>query len=252
MMVKLTILGSAGTVADAHHENTYMVLQAGQSSVLIDCAGNPMGRLARANVDLETLEGLLVTHHHPDHIYGVPVLLLGLWLMGRETPLSIYGTARTLQVIPRMLKLMEWQVWPDMYPITYHEIPLQEKTLVIDHDEYAIYTSPVQHLMPTVGLRIESKKTGKALAYSSDTRPCDAVVRLAQGADILIHESNGPLPGHSTPMQAGEIAQRAGVKHLVLIHYPVFTDNLDIWCSMASAVFDGLVELAEDFKVFQF
>jgi len=251
-MLKLTILGSAATVADAYHENTYMVLQGSQSSLLIDCAGGPMARLDRAKVDLETLDGLLATHHHTDHIYGVPVLLLGLWLRGRERPFVIYGSPRTLQVIRKMMQLMEWQVWPDMYPVTYREIPWEERAQVIDHDEYAIYTSPVQHLMPTVGLRIESKKTGKALAYSSDTRPCDAVVRLAQGADILIHEANGPLPGHSTPVQAGEIAQRAGVGRLVLIHYPVFSENLDVWCSVAATAFDGLVELAEDFKVFEF
>lgn len=251
-MLKLTILGSAGPVADAYHENTYMVLQGGRSSLLIDCAGSPMARLDRANVNLETLDGLLVTHHHPDHICGVPVLMLGLWLMGRQRPLVIYGPRRALQVIPKIMQLMEWQVWPDMYSVTYHEIPWQEKALVIDHAEYAIYTSPVQHLVPTVGLRIESKKTGKALTYSADTRPCESVVRLAQGSDILIHESNGPFPGHSTPVEAGRIAQRAGVKRLVLIHYDVFTEDLNAWCDVAATAFDGPVELAEDFKVFEF
>jgi ribonuclease Z len=151
-----------------------------------------------------------------------------------------------------MMQLMEWQVWPDMYPITYRQIPWQEKFLLIDHDEYTVYTSPVQHLIPTVGLRIESKKTGQALTYSSDTCPCDAVVRLAQGSDILIHESGGPFPGHSTPVQAGEIARRAGVNRLVLIHYSVFVEDLDTWRSVAATAFDGPVELAEDFKIFEF
>jgi len=251
-MLKLTILGSADAVADAYHENTYMVLQSRRSSLLIDCAGSPMARLDRVNVDLETLDGLLVTHHHPDHIYGVSVLLLGLWQMGRERPFAIYGSRRTLQVIPSMMQLMAWQVWPDMYPLVYHEIPWKEKALVIDHAEYAIYTSPVQHLLPTVGLRIESKETGAVLTYSSDTCPCEAIVRLAEEADILIHESAGPFPGHSTPAQAGETARRAGAKRLVLIHYPVFTEDLDAWRGVAADVFGGPVELAEDFKVFEF
>ncbi|OQY24720.1 MAG: hypothetical protein B6I34_03270 [Anaerolineaceae bacterium 4572_32.1] len=200
-MLKLTILGSAGAVADANHENTYMVLQSQGSSLLIDCAGNPMGRLQRAKVDLETLDGLLVTHHHPDHIYGIPPLLLGLWLTGRERSFTIYGSRRALQVIPRIMQLLEWQVWPNMYSITYHEIPPQEKTLLIDNDEYTLYTSPVQHLIPTVGLRIESKKTDRVLTYSSDTRPCDAVVRLAQNADILISsERRHPHPRKQRPL----------------------------------------------------
>lgn len=251
-MLKLTILGSAGAVADAHHENTYMVLEGEGSSLLIDCAGSPMSRLDRAGVNLETLDGLLVTHHHPDHISGVPVLLLGLWLTGRERPLVIYAPRRALQVIPRMMQLMEWQVWPDMFPVTYREIPQQEETLVVNADSYAVYASPVQHLVPTVGIRIDSKATGRSLTYSSDTRPCDAVVRLARGSDILIHESTGPFVGHTAPVDAGKIARRAGVKRLVLIHYPVFAEDLDAWCGVAATTFDGPVELAEDFKVFEF
>jgi len=39
---------------------------------------------------------------------------------------------------------------------------------------------------------------------------------------------------------------------LVLIHYPVFTEDLDAWRGVAAAMFNGPVELAEDFKVFEF
>jgi ribonuclease BN (tRNA processing enzyme) len=52
-------------------------------------------------------------------------------------------------------------------------------------------------------------------------------------------------------VQAGGIAQRAGVKRLLLIHYPVFAEDLDAWRSVAATAFDGPVELAEDFQVLE-
>ncbi|MBM3150409.1 MAG: ribonuclease Z, partial [Chloroflexi bacterium] len=82
-MARLILLGSGAALPDASRDNTYMVIEGRESSILIDCAGSPLHKLQAVGVDLNTLEALIVTHHHPDHIYGVPALLLGLWLYGR-------------------------------------------------------------------------------------------------------------------------------------------------------------------------
>lgn len=89
------------------------------------------------------------------------------------------------------------------------------------------------------------------VAYSSDTEPCDAFVRLAQGADILIHESTGDYVGHSTGAQAGAMAGRCRARKLMLIHYPVDADLKTLWWE-AGKEFGGPVELAEDFAVYAF
>src|SRR5260370_8039463 len=75
-------------------------------------------------------------------------------------------------------------------------------------------------MIPTIGIRVEAKKPAKVLAYSCDTEPCEQTVRLAEGADILIHEAGGASFGHSSAEQAGEIATKAEVGKLYLIHYP--------------------------------
>jgi ribonuclease Z len=67
---------------------------------------------------------------------------------------------------------------------------------------------------------------GRKMVYTGDTRPCDPVVKLAEGADILIHESMFSAEdeeatkdaAHSTTKQAAEIAKKAGVKKLYLTH----------------------------------
>ncbi len=107
-------------------------------------------------------------------------------------------------------------------------------------------------MIPTIGLRIEFKKSGNVAAYSCDTEPCDEVVQLAKNADLLIHEASGPFKGHSSSEQAAEVATKAGVEKLYLIHYPTgefWQDNL---LDDARSHFFGDVELTEDFMVLEF
>ncbi len=250
-MPQLTILGSAAAIPDASHENTYMVLRGEQSSILIDCGGSPLQRLQIAGVELDSLQTLIVTHHHPDHIYGVPALFLGLWLSGRPG-LRVFGAPDCVERIPPMMDLLGWQKWPTPFPVSFHKVEMREDCPVLDSDEFEITASPVKHLVPTIALRVVSRKTGGVLVYSSDTEPCDSLFRLARGADILVHESTGPYPGHSTSAQAGIMARRCGVKKLVLIHFPVLNGGPNNMVKAAEAEFDGLVEIASDFAIYPF
>ncbi|HID63336.1 MAG TPA: MBL fold metallo-hydrolase [Anaerolineae bacterium] len=250
-MAKLTILGSAAAVPDMDHENAYMVLEGEKSAFLIDCAGSPLARLRAAGVDPDKLGSLIITHHHPDHIYGVPSLLLGLRMYGRRAPFDIFGTQQSLAVIWGIMDLLGWQKWPGPFPVGRHEVKMAEEALVVDSDEFEVRATPTEHSLSSIGLRIVSKATGGVVAYSSDTEPCDAFVRLAQGADILIHESTGDYAGHSTGAQAGAVAGRCGARKLVLIHYPIDAD-FEALRREAEKEFGGLVELAEDFATWVF
>ena len=250
-MAKLIILGSAAAVPDQYHNNTYMLLQGVQDYILIDCAGSPLQVLLRLGVDLGRLEHLVVTHRHPDHIYGVPALILGLWLRGRARPLRVYGERQSLATISALLEIFRSDEWPLLFALTYYEVAMQTRQLVLDTAEFRILSSPVRHLVPTLALRIEHKPSGRVWVYSSDTEPCQNVVDLARGADVLIHEATGQQVGHSSSAQAGEIAQQSGVKELILVHLPVMDVDMEDWRRQAVATFGGAVRLAQDFDVYE-
>ncbi|MBI4771092.1 MAG: MBL fold metallo-hydrolase [Chloroflexi bacterium] len=102
----------------------------------------------------------------------------------------------------------------------------------------------MRHFVPTIGLRIQSKQTGRVIAYSCDTEPCPATVRLAHRADVLLHDSTGASLGHSSAAQAGGIARDAEAAALYLIHYkPEEQGRLE---AEARQNFTGPVRLAED------
>jgi len=242
-MTTITFLGTACAVPNKDHQNTHFVVESGHHLLMVDCVGNPIVRLEQAGFDPLSITGLVLTHFHPDHVSGVPLLLLDLWLMGRKAPLPIYGLADVIIRFEKMMEIYGWQDWSPFFPVELHRIPSTEMTPLIEEDGFRIFGSPVLHMIPAMGLRIDANDG--TICYSADTRPCDAVVRLADGADVLIHEATGEGHGHSYPEEAGQIAQHAGVKTLYLVHYPPDAD-LDAMVKKAKSSFDGEVIAARD------
>lgn len=251
-MAKLIILGSSNAIPDEHHENTHMALVGDKHIVLIDCVSNPILRLPQAGIEFDALTDLVLTHFHPDHVSGVPLLLMNMWLMGRKKPLDIYGLHHTLSRVEELMGFYAWENWPNFFPVVFHRLPQEEMTLVLENDEFRILASPVKHMIPTIGLRLENIQSHGSAAYSCDTEPCDQVVRLASGTDFLIHEATGAGFGHSSAAQAGEIASQAGVERLYLIHYTARGSAARALLAEAQSNYNGKAALAEDFMQLEF
>lgn len=246
-MAKLVFLGTASALAYSGHENSFFVLEGDKSGVLVDCAARSYQRLQEAKVNLDHLNDLIITHFHPDHVSGLPNLLMGMWLMGRKTEFTVHGNSHSIERAQKMMELFEWETWKGMYPVKFISIPDSELAPVLENPDFRVLSSPVEHMIPTLGLRIECREGNFTLAYSSDTNPIQATVRLASGANLLIHEAAGGAEGHSTSSEAGEIAARAGVDTLYLIHYSLQGDTTaESMLADAKKTFPGKVILADD------
>ncbi len=187
-MAKLIFLGTSNAISSEDHENTHLILVGEKRTVLIDCPNSPFLRFKKAGVDFNRLSDLIVTHFHPDHVSGVPQLLMNMWLMGRKRPLKVYGFEHAIERIEKLMDLYNWSNWPDFFPVEILRLPEQALVTVLDCEEFRIQASPVQHFIPTMGLRIEFSSSKKIVAYSCDTEPCAQVTELAEGADVLVHE----------------------------------------------------------------
>ena len=251
-MAKLIILGSSNAISSKDSENTHMVLVGEERIVMIDCVNNPIHRLEQAGVDFMDVTDLILTHFHPDHVSGVPLLLMDMWLRGRKKLINIYGLHYTLDRMEKLMGMYSWENWPNFFPVSFHRLPASEKIPLLDCDEFTIKSSPVRHLIPTIGLRFEFKASQKVLAYSCDTEPCVEVVRLAEGVDFLIHEASGASLGHSSAAQAGQIATQAEAGKLYLIHYPTGEYTNENLIAEARQHYQGEVDLATDFMTLDF
>lgn len=251
-MPKLVFLGTSFAIPDAQHENTHMALDLDNRIVLIDCVNNPVVRLEQAGLDLIHVSDIVLTHFHPDHVSGVPLFLMSSWLLGREQPLNVYGLSYTLERMQTVMTAYGWESWPNFFPVNFIAVPEKPMQTLIDVEDLKIAASPVEHMIPTIGLRIEFPLVDRVVAYSCDTQPSQAVIQLAAGADVLIHEASGAGFGHSSAAQAAQIARQSEVGRLFLIHYPTGTFFKDTFVDEAKQEFQGPVQLAQDFFVLEF
>ncbi len=249
-MAELVVLGSAASVPDAAHDTVSLVLHEPGAAILIECGGSPLHKLARLGINPEEIRAVVLTHRHADHLYGLPMLIQGLWLDGRALPLPIYGPRQALDLARELLALFGLAEREGMFPLQWHPVPLRTGRRVLEMGELKITAAPVNHgENDTLALRFENETTKRAIVYSADTEPSQALGSLASGADILLHEATGDLPGHSAPAQAAEVAREAGVEQLVLIHYPVRGVEPERWRHQAAG-FPGPVRLACDGDVY--
>ncbi len=245
-MNRIVILGSAYSIPSMELDNSHFAIESGNRVVLVDCASSPVARLQKAKLPIDNLTDVILTHFHPDHVYGLPLLLMDLWLMKRKTPLTIHGLQVTLDRVKKMMSAFDWEKWPGFYPVEFNVVEGEKLEEIIRDQGLVIQTRMVKHLIPTIGLRMHFKESKKVVAYSCDTEPCPEVLELANEADILIQESAGNAPGHTSPEQAGVIAENARVKTMYLIHYPP-SSNTKILIEKARSTFSGLVYAATDF-----
>lgn len=219
------LLGTGASISDPHRTTTMLAFSDDDhtgTSLLVDCGGDALQRWQAVGGSLRDIAGLILTHRHPDHISGLPLLMEKLWLSDHEGDLPVCGYPATLDQATRCMDAFasvtaDWEGMPELVP---HEVESEPGAEVWTDTPWRITSAPVEHGdTPTFGLRVQHK-SGVVVAYSCDTAPCDAVVDLAQDADLLVHESNGAGPGHSSMVEAADIARAAGVEQLVLVHLP--------------------------------
>jgi len=97
-------------------------------------------------------------------------------------------------------------------------------------------------------------RPARKIAYTGDTRPSRSLVKLAETADLLIHDATfddelsekAREDGHSTASQAAQTAKKAKAKRLVLIHISARYKEPDLLLEQAKKIFPN-VDVAEDF-----
>ena len=244
MSIKITTVGWWGAYPSANEATSGYLLQSGNLNVLIDC-GSGVLTLLQNYIDLEQLDAVVLSHYHWDHIADIGCLQYAsrvlMDLGKRINPLVIYGHT-------------EDEHFNRLSYLSYCEAHGYDTGSGLKLGALDFTFSRNVHPDPCFSIRIE--KSEKALVYIADTGWTENLVKIAQGADLLLCESSlydeyiGRIPGHLTSGEAGAVAAAGGVKRLVLNHLPHFGDHR-LLVEQARKKFNGPVELAETGKAWE-
>lgn len=248
--MRLIVLGCSGSVPGPSSPASGYLVEAGGAHLVLDIGNGTLGALQR-HLDPWELDGVVLSHLHPDHSADFASLVVAR----RYHPRPPFDPAtRRLPVLapagaPERLAAAyapsaAERATADLSDVfAFHEITDGATALVAG---VRVLARAVDHLCEAYGIRVEHG--GRSLVYSGDTGPCTGLVELARGADVLLCEASWPhadeLPAgmHLSGRQAGEHATAAGVGRLLLTHIPPWTDPAPILAE-ALVAFDGPVEL---------
>lgn len=240
MTFAVTVLGSSAMFATPERACSGYLLQLGDLHVWLDAGAGTWRNLIQ-HVDFANIDGIILSHRHPDHVsdvfqafharhYGGPVPMdsIPVWAPG-ETIERITGYYRELGQGFNVKEISEGET----------------------AEEWGAKVSFVRMAHPpeTLGVRVEFN--GAALAYSADTGAEADFDRLAGDTSVFLCEatfqnSDEPWFGHLSAAQAAQIATRVRAKKLVLTHLP---PGRDFGLSLTEAqkeVGDLEVQLAAD------
>jgi ribonuclease Z len=272
--MRVTLLGTGCPVADVYRYGPATLVEAGDETWLVDCGSGVTQRLLGHGSNGARITGLLLTHLHSDHTMDFIQLLLSGWHQGRTAPLKIYGPRRTRAFFKGLLEA--WK--PEFEQRLAHELRSPEglQTLIEEIDgnwcletpHVRITNTEVHHqpIPQAFGFRFESQQASAVI--SGDTAYCPALITLAHGCDLLVHEAlvhwqyamtrphateqqyNNIRSYHTTTDEVGQVAQQAGARHLALTHFvPIIFDRQRVVRDVR-AHFSGGVSIGEDLMSF--
>jgi ribonuclease BN (tRNA processing enzyme) len=212
--------------------------------VALDFGNGALGPL-QSHLSPTDLDGVVLSHLHPDHCLD----LCGLYIALRYGPgglpeqrLPVFGPAGTLDRLERAYGEHE----SGSLSLAYDVRHLAEADPV-SIGPFTITPLRVRHPVEAYGLRVAAD--GYVLAYSGDTDACPSLVELSRDADLMLTEASfvegrDLVRGiHLTGRRAGEAAAAAGARRLMLTHQPVWTDP-KVVAAEAREVYQGPIEIA--------
>jgi ribonuclease BN (tRNA processing enzyme) len=275
--IRLVLLGTGGGPRPRRASSAAaQVIVANDTAYVIDCGNGVARQLVFAGVPLVSLRHIFITHHHSDHNADYGNLILLSWTAGLKTRVDTWGPP-PLEKITNLFfemstpdlqaRIIDEERIPLMPLIHAHE--LSAAGTVMQDANLKVTAALVDHppMVPAFGYRFDAPD--RSIVISGDTARSENVVRLAQGADVLVHSAvyvpaverlvarvrnaaalKRSIITHQTAVEdAGRVAQAAGVKMLVLSHLipaddPEVTDRM--WIDAAHTHFRGTVLVGKD------
>jgi ribonuclease BN (tRNA processing enzyme) len=210
--LKLTILGRCGSYPGPGEACSGYLVRSGTTTLMVDAGSGTLANLQR-HVSIKDVDGILLTHEHPDHWTDVTGFYVASKYYLELKNVPVFAPASVREHVYYNDAPIEWRVITEGDRVTFGDLELS--------------FSKTNHPPETLAVRIDAD--GRSLAYSADTGPGWSFSSLGDGIDLALCEAtylkdDEGKAQHLSARQAGEMARAAGVDRLVLTHLQPGTD----------------------------
>jgi ribonuclease BN (tRNA processing enzyme) len=274
---RLILLGTAGGPRPQTTRSApAQVILVNDVAYVVDCGNGVARQLVLAGVQLPQLRHILITHHHSDHNADYGNLILLGWAAGLRTRVDTWGPPPLTDMTRLFLEMNEYDIKTrvadegraPLVPLV-HAHELREGGVVLQDERVTITAALVHHppVVPAFAYRFDTPD--RSIVISGDTAPSDNLLKLSQGADVLVHEAlyapgldrlvarvpnaqdlkRSIMSHHTAAEDAGYLAQTARVKTLVLSHLVPADDSGitdQMWIEAARVHFKGRIVVGKD------
>ena len=248
---RVYVLGAGTPTPTATRFGSAFAVGIGEEQLMVDCGPAATHKLVKAGLWPTDIDYLFFTHHHFDHDIDYPCFLLCRWdqSTGKENALRAFGPTLTERITRGILDESEGVFAHDWKARVGH--PLSQRIhvnrggtlprkppevsardvgpgLVFSGSDWQVSAAPAEHVQPFLdSLAYRFDTPAGSVVFTGDTQPCESVVELARGADVMlcmcwddqeIMDADGESPGQCGTLGAARMAQAAGVKRLALVH----------------------------------
>lgn len=248
--MRLTVLGSGTSVPHPQRSASAYWVEAEGGTLLLDCSGPAVHRMAEEGCDWAALDAVWVSHFHLDHVGGLAPFLFGTkyapQTIGRRKPFTVFGPRGTGRLLRHFDEAYDYGLFEQPFPFEVREVAPRAEFELLPGLRGATLSTP--HTSESLALRL-TDAGNTSLVYTSDTGFTEALAGFARAANLFLMECSffrsKPVKLHLELSEAMELARLSGVKRVMLSHlYPEW-DGIDL-VAEAKKFWDGETIEARD------
>lgn len=231
MGLRLTVLGSSGSYADAGRACSGYLVRSATTTIWIDAGSGTFANLQQ-HADPRDVAAIVITHEHPDHWVDTTGFYVAAKYYLGVPEVAVYAPASVRNA-----------VYYDGPPFHWHQVASGDQRMIGD---LRLTFSRTDHPVETLAVRVDGD--GSSLGYSADTAAGWSLSALGDDLDLALCEATflqdeEGRGHHMSARQAGATAREAGAKRLIITHVQPGVDH-GAARAEAEVAFGGPVEVA--------
>lgn len=154
MSTYLTILGFNSAIPTINTSPTAQLLEMEERCFLIDCGEGTQVQLRKAKARFSKINHIFISHLHGDHCFGLPGLIASFRLLGRDTPLHVYGPKGIKKMLETIFSITETHRG---FEVVYHELDKDYSEKIYEDNRVEVFTIPLDHRIYCNGYLFKEK-----------------------------------------------------------------------------------------------